>query len=181
MKRLLTLACACLAALAVAAVTTVTAGAASHQRTAKVSAADKQYLKTSIQGDLFEITGGKLAKAKSHNAAVLRLANRLVTDHSKSLSDAAKLARSFGIDVPTKPLPSQVWELNMVASLRGKAFNHWYSSLEVGDHIQDIQETSDEVSDGTNTKVRDTARMELPMLHEHLKLARAALAASPKG
>jgi hypothetical protein len=35
-------------------------------------------------------------------------------------------------------------------------------------------------SHGTNSKVRDDARTELPMLRTHLKLSRATLAASPK-
>ena len=173
MKRLLPLLVAC---LALASVVAVPGAGATSSKT--YSAADAQYLKTSIAGDMFEITGGKLAKAKSHNPAVMRLANRLVTDHAKSLSDAEKLARSLGIDVPKSPLPSQVWELNMVASLRGQAFNHWYSSLEVLDHVQDISEATDEVNDGTNAKVRDDARTELPMLHVHLKLAREALVAN---
>ena len=94
------------------------------------------------------------------------------------LRDDAKLAGTLGVDVPKSPLPSMVWELNMVASLRGKAFNHWYSSLEVLDHVQDIQEASDEVKDGTNSDVRDSARTEIPTLRQHLALARAALKAS---
>jgi putative membrane protein len=73
-----------------------------------------------------------------------------------------------------------IWELKAVASFKGKAFNRWYSSLEVYDHVQDIDETSTEVSNGTNSKVRDDARTELPMLRQHLKMSRAALAASSK-
>jgi len=178
MKRLLPLLCACLAVAAVAVVPT--AGAKSSKSSKPFSAADEQYLKTSMQGDLFEIVGGKWAKSHTRTAAVLRMADRLVTDHFKSYDDAAKLAHSLGIAVPTTPTPSQVWELTMVTSLHGKAYDHWYSSLEVYDHVQDIQETTDEVNDGTNSKVRDDARTELPTLREHLTLARAALAANPE-
>ena len=176
MRRLLPLAVACLALGATIAVPV--AGAKSSK---SVSAADEQYLKTSIQGDRFEIIGGKWAKTHSKNAAVLRMADRIVSDHAKSLKDAIKLAHSLGIDVPSAPTPTEVWELTMVASLHGKAYNHWYASLEVYDHVQDIQETTDEINDGTNAKIRDDARTELPMLQLHLSLARAALAANPKG
>jgi putative membrane protein len=178
MKRLLIPGCACLIVAVIAAVPV--AGAASGGSSSKVSAADEQYLQTSISGDRFEIIGGKLAEKKSNNAAVQRLAKRLVGDHSKSLSDAVKLAHSLKIDVPTSPTPSEVWELKMVATLKGKAFNRWYSSLEVYDHLQDIDETGTEISDGTNSQIRDDARTELPMLREHLKLSRQALAASAK-
>lgn len=131
-----------------------------------------------MSGDVFEILGGRWAQHHSKNPAVLRLADRLVTDHTKSLDDSAKLARSLGIEVPDKPLASQIWELRMVESLHGKAFNHRYSSLEAYDHVQDISETTDEINDGTNAKIRADARTELPVLREHLKLAREALAAN---
>ncbi len=175
MKRFLPLLCAC---LALAAVIAVPSAGAKSSKSNKVSAADEQYLQTSISGDRFEIIGGKLAERKSKNPAVLKLARTLVSDHSKSLSDAIKLAHELKIDVPSSPTPSMIWELKAVSTFKGKAFNHWYSSLEVYDHIQDIDETSTEVSNGTNSKVRDDARTELPMLRKHLRLARAALAAS---
>jgi putative membrane protein len=178
MKRLLTPVCACLAVAAIMAVPA--AGAKSSGSSSKVSAADEQYLQTSISGDRFEIMGGKLAEKKSHNPAVLKLAKRLVDDHSKSLSDAVKLAHSLKIDVPSSPTPSMIWELKVVATFKGKAFDRWYSSLEVYDHIQDIDETGTEVANGTNSQVRDDAKTELPILREHLKLARQALAASSK-
>jgi hypothetical protein len=57
--------------------------------------------------------------------------------------------------------------------------NHWYSLLEVKDHIQDISETTGEIKDGSNADVIKGAKTELPMLHKHLKLAKAALKASP--
>jgi putative membrane protein len=178
MKRFLTVLCACLLAAALAAVPA--AGAKSSGSKSKVSAADEQYLQTSISGDRFEIIGGKLAERKSHNPAVLKLARTLVSDHCKSLSDAIELAHELKIDVPSSPLPSMIWELKAVSTFKGKAFDRRYSSLEVYDHIQDIDETGTEVSGGTNSKVRDDARTELPMLREHLKLSRAALAASSK-
>jgi putative membrane protein len=82
--------------------------------------------------------------------------------------------------VPSSPTPSQLWELRAVASFKGKAFDRWYSSLEVFDHLQDIDETATEVTNGTNSQVRDDAKTELPVLKAHLRLARAALAASSK-
>jgi putative membrane protein len=178
MKRLLTPVCACLAVAVIAAVPA--AGAKSTGSSSTVSAADEQYLQTSISGDRFEIIGGKLAEKKSKNAAVRRLATRVADDHSKSLSDAIKLAHSLKIDVPSSPTPSMVWELKMVATLKGKAFDHWYSSLEVYDHLQDIDETATEIANGTNSQIRGDAKTELPMLKTHLRLARAALAASGK-
>jgi Domain of unknown function (DUF4142) len=98
----------------------------------------------------------------------------LVSDHAQSLEDSVKLAHKLGIAVPVTPTPSEVWELKVVAAAKGTTFNRLYSALEVYDHVQDIQETTDEMSDGTNSQIRGDARTEL--LKMHLALARAAAA-----
>jgi putative membrane protein len=176
MKKIVLLACA----LALAIMVPI-AGARTHHHAKRhdaVSGLDKEYLQTSLAGDMFEIRGGRLAERRSHNAAVLKLARTLIKDHSQSFSDDSKLARKLGVEVPKQPLPSMVWELKAVASRHGKAFDRWYSSLEVYDHHQDIQESSDEVKDGTNSEVRDSARTEIPTLEKHLDLAQKAYRAS---
>ena len=146
-----------------------------------VSAWDEQWLKMSIEGDRFEVIGGKIALQKSHNPAVIQLASRLIADHSKSLQDAVTEAKEFGIEVPDTPSPSQQWALTVVSTFSGNAFDHWYSDLEVNDHMQDIQETQDEIDKGSNPEIRQLAQDDLPVLKEHLKLAQQALAASPLG
>jgi putative membrane protein len=177
MKRVIMLLCACL--LVGGAIASV-AGARAHvSRSTKASGLDKEYLKTSMEGDLFEIIGGQLAKAKSHNSMVRKLAARLITDHTKSFNDAKKIAVRLGLAIPKDPTPSQQWELKVLGTMSGRTFNHWYSSLEVYDHHQDIQETTDEIQDGSNQAVRDDAKTELPTLKQHLKLSEAALTASP--
>src|SRR5206468_2135848 len=57
---------------------------------------DAYWLRTSIQGDVFEIRGGQLALQKSNNTAVRTLAQRLISDHTKSLQDALDLAKKYG-------------------------------------------------------------------------------------
>jgi putative membrane protein len=157
----------------------VSPAAARPGRAHGVSGLDKQYLTTSMQGDLFEIRGGKLAERHTHNRSVLKLARTLITDHTKSFDQTAALARRLHVSVPSSPTGSQKWELAIVGSLHNqRSFNHWYSSLEVGDHVQDISEATDEVTDGSNAEVRKDARDEIPVLRKHLRLARQALAHS---
>jgi putative membrane protein len=136
---------------------------------------DEHWLQSSIQGDRFEITGGRLALARSRDAAVRRLGARLVRDHSKSLGEAAAEARRLGISVPKAPTPPQRWELGIVAGLSGTAFDRAYASLEVGDHLQDVTESKEEKAKGSNPAVRRLAAQDLPELRAHLRLSRAAL------
>lgn len=142
----------------------------------RYSAWDEQWLMMAIQGDLFEIQGGRLAQQKGTTEKVRALGARLVKDHTKSLHDATALARKLGIEVPSEPSPTQQWQLRVVAQFNGQEFDRWYADLEVQDHKQDIQEAQDEVEKGCNHDVRENAEDEIPTLQKHLKLAQEALA-----
>jgi putative membrane protein len=162
---------------ALAALTAGTIGAQA-KTAAGVSGLDEEYLKSSIQGDRFEISGGRMALGASQNPQVRALATTLVKDHTKSLADAVKLAKKLGVSVPKAPTPPEQWELRIAGTETGPAFDKWYSDLEVQDHKQDISEASAEASTGTNAAVRAGARKELPTLRRHLKLSQGALKAS---
>jgi putative membrane protein len=138
------------------------------------SAWDEEWLQTSLEGDLFEIAGGKLAQSHTTNTVVRALGAKLQSDHAKSYEDGAKLAKQLGIEVPDEPTPSEKWELHVVGEVTGASFDHGYSWLEVEDHKQDIKETKAEIEKGCNTLVRKDAEEELPMLEEHLKLSQQA-------
>jgi putative membrane protein len=158
---------------------TLSAGAAHARAASTVSGLDEQYLMTAIEGDRFEIAGGQQALAKSQNAAVKVLAARLVKDHRASLKEATALAKRLGIKVPKTPSPSMQWELQVLDTMSGASYDHWYAALEVKDHVQDIAEAHGETSKGSNASIRHSAGKEVPTLQKHLTLARAALKASP--
>jgi putative membrane protein len=147
------------------------ANAAPAHRGSQLSAQDVNYLQTSISGDRFEISGGKMALRKGTTPQVKALGQRLIKDHSKSLQESLAEARTYGVKAPQAPTPSMVWELQTVASMSGTAFDKYYTSLEVKDHQQDIEETSFEVQHGSNPEIKHSAKKELPMLHLHLSLS----------
>jgi hypothetical protein len=47
----------------------------------RVSAQDAHYLQSAIQGDRFEVIGGRIALAQSGSSVVRALGQRLITDH----------------------------------------------------------------------------------------------------
>jgi putative membrane protein len=153
--------------------------ASAQARHRPYSGLDAQWLKTSIEGDRFEIAGGQLALARGTSPIVKALGQRLIADHSKSLRDAIRTARRLRIHIPDSPSPVQHWELASVSSYPGAQFDHWYSLLEVEDHKLDIMESEDEVDEGSNPKIRRLAAEDLPVLETHLALSGKALAANP--
>lgn len=181
MRRSLLPILACVAALAMAiAVPAASASpSAPAPAKAKVSALDKMWLMSSIQTDLAEISAGKLALSKSSNAPVRRAATRYIKDHTNMLRTGRALAAALHVPAPTSPNPMQVWAAQILKTLRGSTFNHWYASLEVAGHKVSIQLTVTEIRNGTNAAIRHAAAMALPMLQAHLRLAEAALRANP--
>jgi putative membrane protein len=165
--------------IGVAAVVTglALAPAAAHAATA-YSPLDEEILRSSIQGDRFEITGGRIAETHAGSVRVRHLGARLVKDHTKSLGEAVGLAKRLGISVPSTPSTSQEWELAMVSSLSGNAFDVAYSRLEIQDHKQDIEEVHTELQGGSNAEVRALERKDLPTLRFHLHLSKVAWWAS---
>jgi putative membrane protein len=108
---------------------------------------------------------------------VRSLAQTLITDHTKSLSEAKSLANQLHTEIPHSPSFSEAWELKIVGSFSGTDFDRWYTSLEVADHKQDISEASGEMHNGKQAHVRLSARKEIPILKHHLALSKAALKA----
>jgi putative membrane protein len=135
---------------------------------------DEQWLQTSISGDRFEIMGGKIALQRSQDATVRKLAQRLIKDHSKSLLEATSTARKLNVKVPPAPTPSMQWELSILRALPQNTFDAAYASLEVKDHNQDIDETSNEAGKGETNIIKQMARKEIPMLRMHLTMSRGA-------
>jgi putative membrane protein len=185
MKRLAAVAATSALAMALAAGATVAQGQDSHDASGgvqhstsdhRVCGLDEQWLKNSIEGDRFEIQGGQLALSKSSAPKVRKLAQTLIDDHTKSLNDAIDLAHRYGIAVPDSPSPVQQWILADLAKKSGKEFDQAYSSAEVADHVQDIDEAQEEAEDGCNQDIRDDAKKEIPTLQYHLQLAKEALA-----
>lgn len=169
------------AAAATIATAAVLAGAAqagpgSVSRTGReaVNALDVSWLHTSLQGDRFEIVGGRLALRRSFNPVVRALASRLIHDHTQSYDKGAAIARKLGVKVPSDPTPSEGWELRTLMQYSGNSFDRHYTALEVYDHQQDIEETTDEIERGWNADARGAAKTDLPMLKMHLMLSERA-------
>jgi putative membrane protein len=147
------------------------AGATSARGASPLSAQDVNYLQTSISGDRFEIIGGRTSMQKGGTPQVRALGRRLVKDHSKSLAESLAEARRNGVKAPQAPTPSMVWELQTVGAMSGSAFDRAYTSLEVKDHQQDIEETIFEAQHGGDPSLMQSAKNELPVLRTHLALS----------
>src|SRR5947209_2533043 len=137
-----------------------------------VSGLDQEYLKSSIQGDMFEMQGAKIALQRSTDSKLRGYARMLFRDHRQSVHEAVALAHSLGVQsIEMQPTKSQTWELKAASRMGGGTFHRWYLLLEAHDHKDDISQARDERDNGANYRVTAAARQELPTLFKHLKVA----------
>jgi predicted outer membrane protein len=95
----------------------------------RTSGQDREWLKSSIEGDHFEITGGRLAQQRGVDPMTKALGARLERDHTKSLADAVALASALGIKPPTAMSDKQREELSRVSEQRGLHFDRAVAEL----------------------------------------------------
>jgi putative membrane protein len=141
---------------------------------ARLCGLDRHYLTADVQGNLFEIAGGRIAQQRGTTPEVKNLGAVLARDHARSLTQSGALARRLGVRVPGNLDPLQHWQLHYAGAASGVQFDQAYAWLEVADHTVDIQNARDEAQNGCHPQVRAFARQSLPMLQSHLKLAVAA-------
>jgi len=137
-----------------------------------VSDQDREFANKAATGNLAEIELGRVAAQRAARPSVRSFGERMVTDHGRSNAELTSLARSKGIEVPTALEPSQQAVRDRLSALSGNDFDRAYMSEMARDHTEDIAlfERAAEIS--TDLDLKAWAAQSLPMLREHLALAR---------
>ncbi|MFU8849952.1 DUF4142 domain-containing protein [Micromonospora sp. SL1-18] len=154
--------------LAAMVVVGVAPAAAAAQAAAQPSTQDTQYLQAMHQVNLAEITMGNLAQQKGQNAQVKDLGKQFVTDFTQ-LDDAVKsTAQQLNVQLPNNPTTDQQNVINQLNGLSGADFDKAWVTAELNSHVQAIQATQTEISQGSEQSVITLAQDALPVLQAHL-------------
>lgn len=139
---------------------------------ATVSPADKQFLEDAYNINEGEILLGQLAQQNGMSQAVKDFGQRMIADHSRSLGVEMRAALRANVMLPTHVDATTQAQYADLSRRSGRDFDTAYADAMVSGHERAIRLFSDEATTGTNPAVRSYAQNELPMLQEHLKLAR---------
>jgi len=144
------------------------APAAAAQAAAQPSTQDTQYLQALHQVNLFEIASGNLAQQKGQNAEVKDLGKQFVTDHTQLDDSVKSTAQQLNVQLPNSPTTDQQNILNQLNNLSGADFDKAWVTAELNGHVQAIQATQTEISQGSEQSVITLAQDALPVLQAHL-------------
>lgn len=137
-----------------------------------VSDQAREFVRKAATGGRAEVEFGRIATQRAARQSVRAFGERMVADHGRGNAELASLARSKGLEVPTALEPSQQAMRDRLSGLSGADFDRAYMSEMVRDHTEDITlfERASEIS--TDPDVKAWAAWSLPMLRDHLALAR---------
>ncbi|MBY8875832.1 DUF4142 domain-containing protein [Micromonospora sp. PLK6-60] len=143
------------------------APAAAAQASAQPSTQDTQYLQALHQVNLAEVESGNLAKQKGQNQQVKDLGAQFVTDHTQLDQTVKSTAQQLNVKLPNKPTADQQKVINKLKNLSGAEFDKAWVTAELAGHVQAIQATQTEISQGSDQSVVQLAQDALPVLQAH--------------
>ncbi|WP_433312411.1 DUF4142 domain-containing protein [Micromonospora chersina] len=143
------------------------APATAAQAAAQPSTQDTQYLQALHQVNLFEITAGNLAQQKGKNQQVKDLGKMFVTDHTQLDQTVQSTAQQLNAQLPADPTADQQKVLDRLNNLSGAEFDKAWVTAQLAGHVQAIQATQTEISQGSEQSVVQLAQDALPVLQAH--------------
>lgn len=147
--------------------------AATDPRLASAAMSTKGFTDMAAQSSMAEIQAGKIAVSKSQDPAVQQFAERMIQDHTKANSELEQIASTKGL-TPSKQLTGQhKMMIDDLSDKSGEAFDAAYMDHMVKSHqmaVSMFQMASK--SDGVDPEISAFAKKTLPVLEEHLEMAK---------
>jgi putative membrane protein len=138
----------------------------------QLNEADREFVNKAAIGNVAEVELGRVAVQRAARPSVKSFGERMVTDHGRAGAELATLARTKGMDVSSTLDVSHQAMRDRLSGLSGADFDRAYMSEMVRDHTEDVALFERATQTASDADVKAYAERSLPMLREHLALAR---------
>jgi putative membrane protein len=177
MRRTLQLACVCLTAAALGAVSV----AAQDAKQKGGAEGDQGFATKAAQINLGEIDAGMLAKKMSRRQDVQQFGDKLTLDHRKANEELKRIADKNGWTLPSMTDEKHKAVCERLGKLEGERFDQEFLQAMVTGHQEAIKLFETQASTGKNADLQGYAKNLLPGLRDHLKTAQELQAKGGKG
>lgn len=133
---------------------------------------DMHFAREAAEGGMLEVKLGQLAVQKSSNDMIKAFGQRMIDDHTKANDELKSIAAKDNINLPTGLDAKDMAIVERFSKMNGTEFDRVYPRDMVRDHENDIAEFQKEANDGTNPDLKNFASSTLPILQQHLQLAK---------
>ena len=140
---------------------------------------DRQFLLHAASSGMAEVQLGQLATERAASAEAKQFGQRMVDDHTKANQELRTLAPARNLPAAIAIDPKHQAMADQLATLHGAAFDREYMAGQVTDHEEAVMLFTAAAKESQDAEVKAWAAKTLPILKEHLQMARA-LAAKQK-
>ncbi|MFP3833574.1 DUF4142 domain-containing protein [Chryseobacterium sp. SIMBA_028] len=129
---------------------------------------DRKFANAAAKGGMMEVMAGKLASQNATNSAVKKLGEMMVEDHTKANEELKQWASKTAYTLPTSLDKDQQKTYDDLKAKKGADFDRMYTDIMVKDHEKTIADFKQEVTDGSESSLKNFATKTLPTLDHHL-------------
>ncbi len=153
-----------------------TPGQASAERPGSGAASAEQFAQEAFTDDATEVRLAKLAESRAQNPDVKKFAQRMVKDHSRANEQLQDLAKKHNLHLPSDTGAAGEHQAlaDRLSNLKGAAFERAYIDAMVQAHEKDVRRFEQQAKNSKDPAMKEWAAKMLPILQEHLRLAKQA-------
>ncbi len=134
------------------------------------TAKDKMFLMKASEGGMAEIQMSQLALKKTKNDDVKAIAQKMVDDHTKLMSDMKPFCEKMGVMPPKKLNAKHQQEAARLKAMSGDKFDKEYVTAMVGDHHKDLGEFKAEEQSTSNADLKSTVSQATQVIQQHTEM-----------
>lgn len=147
-------------------------GSNMRRQATSMSQQDQKFAMNAAEGSLMEIQAGQLAVKNAASQAVKDFGQRMITDHTKASQQLTQVASQKGMTLPKELSADHRQHRDQLTKATGAQFDRLYMSHMVKAHEKDVKEFEKQAQKGDDAALRAFAEQNLPVLRQHLELAR---------
>jgi putative membrane protein len=136
-----------------------------------VAKMDQQFAMDAAHINMAEVEFGNLAKKKGNSEDVKKFGDRLVTDHSKALTELKQIAQRKNIALPTAVDAKHKTAHDQLEKMSGAAFDRAFAQQMVTGHKEALQKAQTEAKSGSDAELKAFASKMVDSVQAHLKIA----------
>jgi putative membrane protein len=134
------------------------------------SFADQSFLRKTMEDNVAQEQMGQLAAQKSSSDDVKQFGEKMAQIHEQLTNQIMPVAKKLGVDQPKEPSKKDRQEIDKMQALSGPDFDAAFIRAMLKDQQNDLKGFKDEAQAGQDPNVQQLAKMDEPVLSQHLQL-----------
>jgi len=131
---------------------------------------DQAFLRKTLEDNVAEVQMGQLAAQKSSSPDVKQFGAKMAQIHEQLSAQMKPMAQKLGVSEPKKPSKKDREEIEKMQALSGADFDGAFIQAMMKAQKTDVKDFKDEAQSGQTPAVQQLAKMDAPVLSQHLQI-----------